>query len=260
MYAYKKRYKSKAIRGKLRVCNELEASKRLKRYVPRTVSLTRKNLKMMTGNYKSLYVKPNIGSMGIHVCKLNCSQKGYELLTTHKRRSIRKHFKTLSTVYNHLKAKHKQSMIIQKGITLDTVKGRPYDIRAMVQRKPRGSWTCTGFLVKVGRRNKIVTNYYQGGEIYTIDKLFRSKGFSPAKLRSRIQSLSQTSVRIARRLNDKYTGMHEMGIDFAYDTKQRLWILEVNSNHPQFHPLKKLDRSAYNRMASYARSYGRRDD
>ncbi|MBP1155627.1 MULTISPECIES: YheC/YheD family protein [unclassified Paenibacillus] len=260
MYAYKKRYKSKTFRGKLRVCNELAASKRLRHLVPHTVSLTKRNLKRMTGKYKALYVKPNIGSMGIDVCKLECSKKGYELLSTGKRRQIRKRFKILSTVYKHIKAKHKQSMIIQKGITLDKVKGRPYDIRAMVQRKPRGSWTCTGFLVKVGRRNKIVTNYYQGGEIYTIEKLLRTKGLSPSKHRPRIQSLSQTAVRIARRLNNKCSAMHEIGVDFAYDTKQRLWILEVNSNHPQFYPLKKLDRFAYNQMASYARSYGRRDD
>jgi D-alanine-D-alanine ligase-like ATP-grasp enzyme len=49
-----------------------------------------------------------------------------------------------------------------------------------------------------------------------------------------------------------------MGIDFAFDRSGRLWILEVNSNHPQFHPLKQVDRPAFNRMMAFARSYGRR--
>lgn len=260
MHSYKKKYKSSTIWGKLRVCGYLTVNKSLKRLVPRTVPLTPMNLKVMIKKYNAVYLKPNIGSMGVDVCKLKHSKEGYTLISTDKKKLLAKHFRKPSTVYRHLKTKYKQSMIIQKGVNLDKVNGRPYDIRAMVQRKPRGAWTCTGFIVKVGRKNNIVTNYYQGGEIYTIQKLLQIKGFSPAQIRSRIQSLSQTAVKIASALSSKHSGMHELGIDFAYGPKRRLWMLEANSNHPQFHPLKKLDPEAYRRMAAYARSYGRRDD
>lgn len=257
MYKSIKGYNSKRIRGKLRVNNYLSADASVKRYVPRTVSLTLDNLMKMGKQYRALYIKPDVGSMGIGVYKLVRKENGYVLYSTRKRKQLHRHFLTVSAVYNHLKALQKQKMIIQKAVSLDHVNGRPYDIRAMVQRKPGGSWNCTGFLVKVGAPHKIVTNYYQGGQIYTIEKLLKLKGFSPSSSRARIKYLSGTAVKISQVLSKRKAGMHEMGIDLAYDTKRRLWVLEVNSNHPQFHPLKKLDRTAYNRIMSYCRSYGR---
>ncbi|MNG32334.1 hypothetical protein D3C84_1183210 [compost metagenome] len=64
---------------------------------------------------------------------------------------------------------------------------------------------------------------------------------------------------MAQLLSRKKQGMREMGIDFAYDREERLWVLEVNSKHPQFHPLKRIDPAAYRRMMSFAKAYGRHD-
>ncbi|CAH1212604.1 hypothetical protein PAECIP111893_03567 [Paenibacillus plantiphilus] len=253
-----RRYNSNNIRGKLRVCKYLAASKGLKQHIPHTVLLTESNLKSMSQMYKSVYIKPDIGSMGIGVYKLNRISDGFELYSTTKRQQHRHHFGSVSAVYRHIKARHKSRMIVQTTIALDRVNDRPYDIRAMVQRRPGGAWTCTGFLVKVGAGpNHIVTNYYQGGTIETIQKHLKKKGFSDSRRESRIQSLSSKAIAVSRALSSRRSGMREMGIDFAYDKNDRLWILEVNSNHPQFHPLKNLDRKAFSRMLSFAKSYGR---
>ncbi len=48
MYSYKKKYKSKTIKGKLRVCHDLRANKELKPLVPQTLPLSPKNLELMT--------------------------------------------------------------------------------------------------------------------------------------------------------------------------------------------------------------------
>ncbi|MBW7477637.1 YheC/YheD family protein [Paenibacillus oenotherae] len=253
-----RRYNSRPIRGKLRVCNYLTASNGLKRHVPHTVLFTENNLKSMSLSYKSVYIKPDIGSMGIGVYKLNHVSDGFELYSTFKRRQHRQHFGTVSAVYNHIKARHGNRMIIQTTVALDRVNNRPYDIRAMVQRRPGGAWTCTGYLVKIGATpNHIVTNYSQGGAIETIQKLLKRKGLSAGERASRIRWLSNKAIAVCRTLSSKRSGMREMGIDFAYDKNGRLWILEVNSNHPQFHPLKNIDRTAYSRMLSFAKSYGR---
>lgn len=253
-----RRYKSNPIKGKLRVCKYLTASRNLKQHIPHTKLLTEPNLKSMSSSYKSVYIKPDIGSLGIGVYKLNRLSDGFELYSTAKRQQRRKHFDSVSAVYRHVRAKHKNRMIVQTTITLDKVNDRPYDIRAMVQRRPGGAWTCTGFLVKVGGSpNCIVTNYYQGGKIETIQKHLSKKGFSDSRCASRIRSLSNKAVAVSKALSRRRSGMREIGVDFAYDKNGHLWILEVNSNHPQFHPLKKLDPKAYNRMLSFARSYGR---
>lgn len=257
---YKKNYASAKIRGKQRVCRYLSATGALKRLVPHTVSLTEPNLRSMVGRYKSLYIKPDVGSMGIGVHRMTRLIGGYELLSTRKRSQLRRRFGTLSSLYRHMKAQRQGRMIVQQAVWLDRVNGRPYDLRAMVQRKPGGSWTCTGIMAKVGAPYKIVTNYYQGGKIVTLQNLLKQKRLSSSARRSRTYYLTAKALQVSRVLSRMRSGMHEMGIDFAYDRNGRLWILEVNSNHPQYHPLKKLDRRAYDRMAEYARSYGRYDN
>jgi hypothetical protein len=252
-----KKYNSTTLRGKLRVCKYLESDERLKNHVPHTVSFTMAHLKYMSLKYKSMYIKVDVGSMGIGVYKVNRLLEGYMLFTTHNRRQIQNKFKTISQLYKHLKSQQHHKMIIQRDVNLDLVNGRPYDIRVMVQRKPGKSWNCTGFLIKVGAPNKIVTNYYQGGKIYTLNELLKMKNYPTSERRKITNYLTQKALEVSNTLSQKRSGMNEMGIDFAYSRKKQLWILEVNSNHPQFHPLKKLDRTAYNRMISFAKSYGR---
>src|SRR5690606_25262253 len=142
-----------------------------------------------------------------------------------------------------IKKRTTKKMIIQQGISLETVDGRPYDIRSMVQRKPGGRWTSTGMFAKVGKPNKIVTNYYQGGKIVLMNKLYAQTTMTEHEIEERLRLLSETSRKVALFWSRKRKGMYEMGIDFAFDDAGRLWILEVNSRFPQFYPLRRLDRT-----------------
>jgi glutathione synthase/RimK-type ligase-like ATP-grasp enzyme len=248
-----KSYKSKGITGKYRVYKYLSTDTSLKKYLPDTVKFSKGNLENMMNKYSALYVKPMVGSHGNGIYKIIRKDQGYKLRSTSQSKVYSNH----STLYQKLSAYSKKNMIIQQGIELELVAGRPYDIRAMVQRRPKGNWTCTGIFAKVGNPNKIVTNYYQGGRLYTLDNVFNKMNLSSAEKESRKSQLNKIAVDVAKLLNSKRSGMFEMGIDFAYDMAGNLWILEVNSNRPQFFPLKKIDRSMYNRILSYARSYRR---
>ncbi|MGM0882010.1 MAG: YheC/YheD family protein [Bacillota bacterium] len=255
---YRKGYNSRRIRGKLIVCDYLSASVELEQHIPQTVSFSLAQLEEMIGSYSTLYVKPDIGSHGIGIFKLKRLTEGFELYKIVKKKQMMNQYETLTDVFDRINAASSAKLIIQRGVELDRVNGRPYDIRAMVQRKKGGIWTVTGFLVKVGAADKIVTNYHQGGTIYTMNKLGKLQGLSASQTQLRIQTLTLTALKIGRLLSEKQSGMHEMGIDFAYDVEQQLWVLEVNSNRPQFGPLKRLDRRAYDRMKRFAASYGRR--
>jgi glutathione synthase/RimK-type ligase-like ATP-grasp enzyme len=257
---YKKKYTSRNIRGKLKVSKLLTANPKLKSMIPRTESFHLNNLKSLVEHYGKVYIKPNTGSQGIGIFKLTKKGHGLTLKEIANRKQLVHHYRTVKEAYRRIKSKSPSKLIIQKAINLDKVNGRSYDIRAMVQRKPGGSWTFNGFLVKVGAKGKIVTNYYQGGVIYSLQKLGRKQGLSASRTAKRKRELTSKALKIANSLSKYRTGMHEMGIDFAYDKRQRLWVLEVNTNHPQFHPLKKVDPKAYARMKRFAKSYGRKDD
>ena len=255
-----KRYASRRIRGKLKVCRYLEGSGATRPYVPDTMSFGLANLRRMVARHGAVYMKPDVGSLGIGIFKLINRESGdYMLVETSNKSQRVTRLDTLEAVHRHIAARKTGKLIIQQAILLSKVDGRPYDIRAMVQRKPGGEWTCTGFIVKVGGAGKIVTNYYQGGTIMTLRKLHKRLGLDKRESAVLEGHLRSVSLSIAKTLSARQAGMREMGIDFAIDRGGRLWVLEVNSNHPQFHPLKSLDRKAYDRMKEYAASYGRFD-
>jgi glutathione synthase/RimK-type ligase-like ATP-grasp enzyme len=249
-----KGYNSKSISGKLRVHRYLATDESLKLYLPQTTSFTEGHLKQMAKRFPTLYIKPNYGSQGIGIFKVERESNGYRLRSSSNQS---KFFKQLSSIYQNISTNGNKHMIIQQGIDIERVNKRPYDIRAMVQRKPKGSWTCTGIFGKIGYRNKIVTNYAQGGQIVTMGHLFKMMGLSSSS-QARTRHMTEVSLEVARVLNSKQSGMFEMGVDLSYDKDGHLWILEVNSRRPQFFPMKKVDRTMYNRMLSYANSYGRK--
>lgn len=257
---YVKKYKSRSIYGKLKVCRYLQSHKSLKKHVPHTVSFSRKHMASMLAEHSAVYVKPDTGSQGMGIFKVaKAKGSGYTVKHIVKKQQLSRHLNSVKAVYDHISRKSERKLIIQKGIALDRVNGRAYDIRVMVQRKPGGSWTVNSCAVKVGAPKKIVTNYYQGGKLYTMERLGKEQRLSPKRTAKRISQLKSKSLKIAKHLSGKRKGMHELGIDFAYDKKQRLWVIEVNSNHPQFYPIKQLDPQAYKKMKEFARSYGRKD-
>ncbi|MHA6483060.1 YheC/YheD family protein [Paenibacillus sp. strain BS8-2] len=253
----KRRYASSRIRGKLKVCRYLESDAATRLYVPETVSFGLANMKWMIDRYGSLYIKPDVGSLGIGIRKLERTAAGYSLKETTNRSQRTRKFNTIDGVYRYLHSHNSEKLIIQQAISLDKLDGRPYDIRVMVQRKPGGQWTCTGDSAKIGGAGKIVTNFYQGGSVLTLRKLHDRLGLRAGAGAARERQLRTAAISIAETLSARKSGMREMGIDFARDRSGRLWVLEVNSNHPQFHPMKSIDRKAYERMKEYAASYGR---
>ncbi len=249
-----KSYKSKSIEGKLRVYRYLTAYPHLKPYQPFTAKLDKNQLNHCLQKYGLVYIKPNKGSHGKGIFQVKKVEKMQFRLRSTK---IRKKFKQMTSLYKYLKSQSETLLAIQQGIALEKVEGNPYDIRAMVQRKPGGPWRTTGIFTKVGSKNKIVTNYSQGGRIVPLEKVFASLGLTSKERKQRYRKLKEVSLAIAHALSAKQPGMHEMGIDFAFDKRGKLWIIEVNSRHPQFHPLKELHPKMYQRMMSLAKSYGR---
>lgn len=247
-------YRSSRIVGKLRTHHYLLANGSMSKFLPKTTSFNASNLKFMSERYTMLYIKPDVGSQGIGVYKLTRHVGGYTLKSTNRQT---KSFTSLKQVYQYMKQKLGRKYIIQQGISLEKVSGRTYDIRTMIQRKPGGDWTVTGSFAKVGKSNMIVNNYYQGGKIVLMNKLFQHLNKSPAQANARLDQMSKVSHKVAQILSSKKAGMHELGIDFGYNEHGHLWILEVNSRHPQIYPLKTIAPDMYVRMLDYAKSIGR---
>lgn len=252
-----KGYKSQSVRSKWKVNQLLSLNDRLRNHLPETKWFTRTNFIAMVKHYPVLYVKPNIGTHGKGIIKIEKVSQDQFMVRSG---SISKKYATVSKLYQAIASKlgKKKKHIVQEGIPLGTARERPFDLRMMFQRKPGGMWVCTGIFSKLGKKGRYVTNYHQGGTLTTFEETMAGYGLSEGKMEAMKRKLEELGLEIARTLHRNYRGMHEMGIDVGIDAYQHIWVIEVNSRRPQFYPLKWFkDKTMYKRMLRYAKSYGR---
>ena len=222
----------------------LSRSPILSPYMPETLRLTRDKLERMLDRYGMVYVKPVFGALGIGVMRVDNTGSGVTLRWGRMRRT----FSSLSQVYAYILARTKgKPYMVQRGIRLARYRGRPFDIRVMVQRLPRKPWEMTGMAGRVAAPGKIVTNGSQGGTIYPVSMLV-----SP-RTEKRIRRLSMLA---ARRLHAVFPGLVQIGLDVAVDRDRRLWIIEANT-YPDPCPFTKLPSlRALRRILRYQRAWG----
>lgn len=222
----------------------LRRSPELAPYMPETRWLTRDNLEHMLYKYGMVYVKPVFGALGIGVMRVDKTASGL----SYQRGLKRKRYPSISAGYASLLRKTKdRPYMVQRGIRLARYKGRPFDIRVMVQRLPRKPWKMTGMAGRVAAPGKVVTNGSQGGTIYPVSMLI-SGG-----IERRIHLLS---LKAARRLHEVFPGLVQIGLDVAVDRDRRLWIIEANT-FPDPCPFTKLPSlRALRRILRYQRAWG----
>ncbi|WP_454192204.1 YheC/YheD family protein [Paenibacillus sp. Marseille-Q7038] len=248
-------YQSTTIKSKWTKTKWLLNSKKIKKYIPKTLPFTYDHLKYMLSEYSNVYFKPTSGSGGFHIIRITKIGGSYQ--TQHK--SLKKRFSTMEGLYEYLKKRtNGRDYILQKGIKLATVKGRPFDIRVMVQKTNQGVWKSTGIFVKIGRPNTVATNYNQGGTIGFLPQTLTQAGFKTKQINRITGELITLGESVGILFNMYDTGFQELGLDVALDKGGNIWILEVNTR-PQFYPLKQMkDKSMYYRILSYAKQYGRK--
>ncbi|WP_426451644.1 YheC/YheD family protein [Paenibacillus sp. S-38] len=236
----------------------LLGSKPLKSRVPDTKPFTRSALQTMLKRYpSSVYFKPTRGSGGNGIARIERLSSGkYRLHHGHKKQVL----PSLAGLHAELKRfAGRRPYLLQRGIHLLKSRGRPFDLRVMVQKTRSGRWLSTGIFAKLGRPGKVVNNYNQGGRIELLPEVLKGAGI-PKGRRVRMKwQLKRMGTKAGRCFDRHRKGFRELGLDVAIDRSRRMWILEVNTR-PQYYPLKALkNKSMYYRIRRYARQYGRKD-
>ncbi|WP_068781204.1 YheC/YheD family protein [Paenibacillus sp. GM2] len=248
------KYKSTTIKSKWTKTQWLLNDPFFQRYVPRTLLFNKKNLLAMLDDYNIVFLKPTNGSGGKNIIRIRKIDKGYQsqLNTT---KTV---YSSAAQLYRALKRfAGSRPYLLQKGIRLAKSKGKPFDIRVMVQKTRFGDWVSTALFTKVGNPKKVATNYNQGGTIGTFSKTMNGADFNSIFTPQLESELKRMGVAVGRNFDRHHQGFQELGLDVAVDSKGKPWILEVNTR-PQIYPLKALkDQSLYNKILSYGKQYGR---
>lgn len=240
---------SKLIKTKLLVGGKLAI------HVPSTVPFSGTGLKEMLGKYGIVYVKPDTGSQGIGIMRVERMAKGRYRYQIGLQRF---EFDTYAGMYRSVRRKMGERLhLIQQGVRVLRFEGRPFDFRVMVQKNAAGRWAVTGIAGRVAHPGKIVSNGSQGGTIYEAARLLGPAAGRAGAART-IGAMRRLALQAADRLGREYPAMNELGIDIAVDRELKPWILEVNTR-PDPCPFVKLeDRTAIRRIVRYGRRYGRR--
>ncbi|SFJ67944.1 YheC/D like ATP-grasp [Paenibacillus sp. UNC496MF] len=243
-----------SIKNKWTKTKWLMADRRLRPLVPETKRFTRSSLNAMTGRYKMVYFKPTTGTGGGGIARIVRASRKFRV------KKDGRTFEASSTaaLYGRLnKIARGRSYLLQKGIYLQTSRGKPFDLRVTMQKTAAGKWVQSVMFVKLGKKNKVVTNYHQGGKLAYLEPTLRRSGYSGAQIDRYKKRLKTMGLQTARCFDRHAKRFKELGLDVALDRDGRLWILEVNTR-PDFSALKSLgDKRLYRTIVRYGRQYGR---
>lgn len=218
---------------KSEVFDALKKDANLRRYLPESHSLRDFSMfRSMCSRYASVFLKPVRGSLGkgiIRLTRLGPESWQASYATVNGTRKM--NFANLTKLYASISGKMKSvHYLIQQGLDLIEIGGRPVDFRALTQKNAVGEWTVTSVVSRTAGSDHFVSNLARGGTLSkTREALVKSN--LPAVYRGDASArLHRAALDIAKGI-DAYIPAHfgELGIDLAIDTNGRVWLLEVNS-------------------------------
>lgn len=234
----------------------LRKSKRLQAYLPETAWLSVSSFWRMLNKHGQIILKPTGSYGGNGVIRVKAiGSSTYECQDGAKKRT----YTNLEDVNAYIKKKAKKPYIVQQRINLATKNGRPFDLRVMVQRRPKGDWQVTGMLAKVAGKGFIVTNIRRsGGKVVTVENALQHSGLQHLQSSALIADLHAVALRTAAQLGPSYRWVKTMGIDMAWDKQGHVWIIEVN-----FAPMLELflklpNKAAFHKIKSFHASRKKR--
>lgn len=214
--------------GKLAVYNMLKDNEEIKPHLPETVLASRNNLSMMMAKHNELVIKPNNGSLGNGVIKLErIDEENWKVSFFQKSEKVWKE-QTFSSTIPVVVAKRliSRGYIIQERIPLTTYKGSPFDLRVSVQRNISGDWQVTGIVGKVAKTGHFVTNVAKGGTCQPFyDLLMDCPQLDGKRVYKDIETLS---LSIVEELTKHLPDLADVGLDMGLRDDGYPMFIECN--------------------------------
>ncbi|HZG83595.1 YheC/YheD family protein [Paenibacillus sp.] len=205
----------------------------LHRYLPESHAFTGYDtLKAMAAKHRILFLKPIRGSLGKGIIRLVRHETGgYAAHFSEPTGTRRAMYPSLAKAYAVVSQRMKrQKFLIQQGLQLAAVDGRPIDFRALTQKGLTGEWGVTSIVGRIAGPNHFVSNLAKGGTIAPLKTAIARSNLPAGRKAAAAASLRKAAVEIAKGV-DKTIDAHfgELGVDLAVDQGGRVWLLEVNS-------------------------------
>jgi len=198
---------------------------RIAPHVPETSKFTAEALRRMLREHGFVVLKPVKGSCGVGLMKV--TQNGGTF--TYKSYNANWTFGSFDPLLRAVnKGRRNRPYLIQRGIPLATIQGRPVDYRVKYMKQPDGSWMFRALVARLARPGLFVTNLSRGGTLMSSAQAIRESldgGMVQAK-----KDEMRNMARICKEaLVKSFPGLGQLGFDFGLDQSGVLWIFEVNT-------------------------------
>lgn len=212
----------------------LEKDKRASLHLPRTIRYTHsQEASQFVHRHATVYLKPTHGSLGLGIVKIAHQSDGsylYEIKRPNQSPISGRSNSSHDLVQSFRKRLSGRPYVLQEGIPLATIDGRPFDIRILMQRDGSGEWKRTKAFARVTKFGDITSNLSSGGEAMpmgaVLDQILAGNSRRKA-CRVQVQRVSRMVCEALEQQADKRFG--ELGIDLGVDHSGHVWIIEVNS-------------------------------
>lgn len=230
---------------------------RVKSHIPETYPFCYETLKWMLHRHHMIYVKPDIGTYGNGVIKVEWNPGHPEQpYIYHLGKDSNSCFDVEVLFGELLNQTEKRRYLVQKGIRLLKYQDHPFDFRVMVQMNPGKKWETTGIIGRVAEEGKVVTNVHNGGRLETVECLLASY-LDAAGLLEMMELLKEIGVCSARALHSQYKGIRDIGVDIALDQELYPWILEINTCPDPYIFRHFEDKRIFSKIIRYKRAFRR---
>lgn len=185
-----------------------------------------------------LYLKPEDGKAGQGIMRVRYQKNKslpYRIQIQNNKTSTTYKAASLERLWNRVYQETKgSSYLIQQGIELAQVHGRPFDLRILVQKNESGQWAITGVGARMAGARSITTHVPRGGTIEDPEKLLPMV-FGPDRSEIILGEVKKAAIHIARQIEKSSGYPHgEMSMDLGIDTEGVLWFFEANSRPMRF--------------------------
>ncbi|WP_054695576.1 YheC/YheD family endospore coat-associated protein [Syntrophomonas palmitatica] len=217
--------------NKWKVHQMLNSNIRLHDYLPETRELTTDNLDDMLHKYKSVFIKPSNGSLGLGIYKASLGENKSVHYVLH----LKKRFRSQAdNAADFMKKTRKQRAdkpyIVQQGLNLATYRGSPFDLRIIYQKDGKGEWQISKKFVRVAPVGSSISNLYSGGRAETSKRVFRYLYQRKDIIEEKNHLIKNLCHMVATTL-EKTSGsiFGELGLDIGIDKNGNPYLIEVNS-------------------------------
>ncbi|WP_338780793.1 YheC/YheD family protein [Metabacillus sp. FJAT-52054] len=202
-----------------------------KEFLPETIlGPTLEQIEQMLSSYKSVYLKPANGSLGLGVFQLMYSRKEECYYCKYRdeafQNKLRK-YPSLEHFFKHsFNGRVLDSYLAQQGIELFRQNNQAVDFRIHTNKDSKGEWSVTAIAAKIAGKGSVTTHLNSGGIVKTLEELIED----PQERIRVLHNLTESSILLSEHIDENIPGfIGEIGFDLGLDQTGKIWLFEANS-------------------------------